>query len=560
MTRLHYDFRTLRGDLFGGITAAVVVFPASLAFGMASGLGAAAGIYGSIAVGFFAAVFGGTRCQISGPTGPMAVAIAVIVGTHASSVVEALTIIVLGGLLQVLLGLTRVGRFVAYTPQSVISGFMSGIGIIIILIQFLPFLGAPAAGGPLESVQALPAAVANVNLSAFAIAAFSLAVAALWPPRLSTYLPGPVVALLVGTAIGVAWLHDAPVIGSVPVGVPSFALEMPDASFLLHALEPALILALLGSVDSLLTSIIADSVTGTRHDPNRELVGQGLGNMAAGMFGGMAGAGNTLGTLTNIRAGGTTRLSGAVYAGLTLVLVLGLGRYIEPIPHAVLAGVLIKIGLDIVDWRVLVRVHKIRPGYLVVMLATLGITVFVDLVTAVTFGLIAAGMAHARQLERLELDSVVSVPLLDSEFFGLGEADVDDPYAARAGLIALKGVFTVASSHRLVEAFSLDLKRHEVVIFDFSETTYVDDSTALMIERLMQVADNAETEMIVLGLSESVEQTFMALNVLRHVPDDRIVRTLDQARSLAEDLLRVRSGGAGASDQGRRPTQVVRKT
>ena len=152
-------------------------------------------------------------------------------------------------------------------------------------------------------------------------------------------------------------------------------------------------------------------------------------------------------SLTNIRAGGTTRASGAIYAALMLVLVLGLGSYVEPIPHAVLAGVLIKMALDIIDWRFLMRVHRIRPGHLVVMLTTMAITVFVDLVAAVTFGLIAAGMAHARQLEKLELDNVVSVPLLDSTFFGLGE-DTADPFAAGTGLVALKGVFTVASSHR----------------------------------------------------------------------------------------------------------------
>ena len=462
---LNYDLRTLRGDLFGGVSATVVVFPAALAFGMASGLGAAAGIYGSIAVGFFAAVFGGTRTQISGATGPMAVA----------------------GLLQVLLGVAGIGRYIAYTPQAVISGFMSGIGIIIVLIQLLPFLGAPAAGGPLESIRALPAAAANVNFSALTIAVLSLAIVALWPRRWSGYLPGPVAALVAGTLLGVLWLHDAPVIGAVPMGIPVFALEPPTAELLLRSLEPAFILALLGSVDSLLTSLIADTVTGTRHEPNRELVGQGIGNMAAGLLGGVPGAGNTLGTLTNIRGGGTTRVSGATYAILMLMLVLGLGEFVDPIPHAVLAGVLIKIGLDIVDWRMLLRVHRMRPAHMAVLLTTLTITVLVDLVTAVTVGLIVAGMTHARQLEELQLDSVVSAPLLDSTFFGL-EADSEDPYAARTGLMAFRGVFTVASSHRLVGAFSADIQKHEVVIFDFSSTTYIDESAALVIERLVDVA------------------------------------------------------------------------
>ena len=533
-----YDFRALRGDLLGGITATVVVFPAALAFGVASGLGAAAGIYGSIAVGFFAAVFGGTRTQISGATGPMAVVTAVIVTTHATTLTEALTVVALGGALQALLGLTRIGRFVAYTPQVVISGFMSGVGIIIVLIQVLPFFGAPEAGGAKDSVNALPSVLASVNFSAVAIASVSLAIATLWRPRWSRYVPGPFAALVVGTLMGVLWLHEAPVVGPVPIGLPGFALELPTTAFVLRALEPALILALLGSVDSLLTSLIADTVTGTRHNPNRELVGQGIGNMVAGMFGGMPGAGNTLGTLTNIRAGGATRLSGATYAILMLVLVAGLGSHIEPIPRAALAGVLIKIGLDIVDWRLLVRIHRMRPEHAVAMITTLGITVFVDLVTAVTVGLIVAAMSHARRLETLELDSVVSVPLLDQTFFGTDNAA--DPYAARTGLFALKGVFTVASSHRLVGAFSFDLQKHEVVIFDFSETSDLDDSAAIVIGRLMDVAVESDTELIVVGLAGTVEATLRAFNVLRSVPQERCVDNLDEAREIARALVNVR--------------------
>ncbi|MDE0661546.1 MAG: SulP family inorganic anion transporter [Gammaproteobacteria bacterium] len=534
-----YDFRALRGDLLGGITATVVVFPAALAFGVASGLGAAAGIYGSIAVGFFAAVFGGTRTQISGATGPMAVVTAVIVTTHATTLPEALTVVALGGLLQALLGLTRIGRFVAYTPQVVISGFMSGVGLIIILIQLLPFLGAPEAGGSKDSINALPSVLASgVNFSAVAIASISLAIAVLWRPRWSKYVPGPFAALVVGTLMGVLWLHDAPVVGPVPVGLPGFALELPTTAFLLRALEPALILALLGSVDSLLTSLIADTVTGTRHDPNRELFGQGIGNMVAGMVGGMPGAGNTLGTLTNIRAGGTTRLSGAIYAILMLVLVAGLGSHVEPIPRAALAGVLIKIGLDIVDWHLLVRIHRMRPEHAVAMITTLGITVFVDLVTAVTVGLIVAAMSHARRLETLELDSVTSVPLLDQTFFGITD-DATDPYAARTGLFALKGVFTVASSHRLVAAFSSDLQKHDVVIFDFSETGDLDDSAAIVIGRLMDVAVESGTEVIVMGLGGTVEATLRSFNLLRSVPEERWVDNLDAAREIARALVNV---------------------
>ena len=419
--RVNYDLDTLRGDLFGGVTSAVVALPVALGFGVASGMGAAAGLYGAIAVGFFASVFGGTRSQISGPTAPMTVAMAVVLTSHATSLTEALMVVVLAGFLQVLLGVSKIGRFVAYTPHVVVSGFMSGVGVIIMLMQSLPLFGASGAtGGPMGAARALPAAVGGIDSGAFAIGAVTLAVGFLWPQKISRFVPGPLVALSAGTALGILYFAEAPVIGAIPAGLPTLQLGVPQAEFLLHALPPAIILALLGSVDSLLTSLVADSITGSRHNPDKELIGQGIGNIAAGLIGALPGAGATMGTVTNIRSGGSTPVSGALRALLLLALVLGLGRVVEPIPLAALAGVLVKVGWDIIDWRMLGRLHRLRREHLIVMLATLSLTVFVDLITAVAIGLIAGGMVHARRLEQLELDSVVSVPFLDTAFFGGG--------------------------------------------------------------------------------------------------------------------------------------------
>ena len=539
--RVNYDLDTLRGDLFGGVTSMVVALPVSLGFGIASGMGAAAGLYGAIAVGFFASVFGGTRSQISGPTAPMTVAMAVVLTSHASSLTEALTVVVLAGLLQVLLGVSRIGRFVAYTPHVVVSGFMSGIGVIIMLMQSLPLLGGSGAtGGPMGAARALPAAVSDIDTSAFAIGAVTLVVGFLWPRRFSRFAPGPLVALAAGTALGVLWFTDAPVIGAIPVGLPSLQLGLPPADFLLHALQPAIILALLGSVDSLLTSLVADSMTGNRHNPDRELIGQGIGNMAAGLIGALPGAGATMGTVINIRSGGSTPVSGALRALLLFALVLGLGRLVEPIPLAALAGVLVKVGWDIIDWRMLARVHRLRREHLIVMLATLGLTVFVDLITAVAIGLIAGGMVHARRLERLELDSVVSVPLLEASFFADDTMPAqDDPHAARVGMVALRGTLSVASSHKLVSVVGLDIREHEVVIFDFSGTVYIDDSAAMVIGKLLDIAAKSGTECIVMGLRDDVAATLLSLDILGGVPADRVVETLDEARRIAREALEV---------------------
>ena len=538
---MNYDLKTLRGDVSGGLTATVVALPFALSFGVASGLGAAAGLYGAIAVGFFAALFGGTRTVISGPAPSMTVAMAVIVTTHAANLGEALSIVVLGGLLQVLLGALGAGRFVIYTPYVVVSGFMSGIGVIIMAIEALPFLGAPPApGGFMGAVSALPEALGNVNADALGVGAATLAAFAFWPRRFARFLPPPLVALAVGSLLGVLWLNEAPTIGRIPAGLPELQPGLPSAGFLLGALQPAIVLALLGSIDSLLAALVADSLTGSRHNPNRELIGQGIGNVAAGLIGGLPGAGATVSTVTNIRAGGQTPVSGMLRAVLLLALLLGFGPYVESVPLAALAGVLMKVGWDIVDWRLLARLRHIRREHLFVMLMTLGLTVFVDLLTAVAIGLIAAGMAHAKHLERLEIDNVVSVPMLDHIFLGeLQDAASVNPYAARVGLVSLRGSFTVASSHELVAAISADIKEHEVVVFDFTGATYLDDSAAMLIRRLMDIAAQERTAFIVMGLGGDAARTLRAFDVLRDAPEERVVETLDEARECAKRILGV---------------------
>ena len=539
--KFNYNLQTLKGDVFGGITAAVVGLPVALAFGVASGVGALAGLYGAIAVGFFAAIFGGTKSQISGPTGPMAVAMAVIVTTHTDTFAEAFTVVIMAGLIQILLGVMKIGRFVSFTPYSVISGFMSGIGVIIILLQTLPFLGSPVAeGGPMGAVQSWPDAIKDFNPGAFAIAAVTLAVGILWPAKLRKVLPPTLAALVAGTTLGILWLTNTPVIGDVPTGLPSLRVPEFSAGLLASAIQPALTLALLGSIDSLLTSLIADSITRTRHNPDRELIGQGIGNTIAGFIWGLPGAGATMGTVVNIRAGGRTQVSGAIRAGILLTLVLGLGKYVELIPHAVLAGILMKVGWDIIDWRFITRIHRVQREHLLVMVITMGLTVFVDLVTAVAIGLISAGMAYYRQLERLELDSVVSVPLSDQTFLMIeDDGDEVDEFSARVGLVALRGSFSVASSVKLINAISLDIQEHEIVVLDFSDTLSIDDSAALVVEQMIDIAITEDTECIVMGLSGGPAIALQALNALKRVPEEHFVEDLDGAREVSRRLLNV---------------------
>ena len=529
----------IRGDVFGGVTAAVVALPLALAFGVASGIGPIAGLYGAIAVGFFAAVFGGTPAQVSGPTGPMTVVMGAVVAEHAGNLGEAFTIVFLGGALQILLGAMRVGRFVSYTPYSVVSGFMSGIGVIIIIIQTLPFFGlATVSGGPLATVHAWGGLLGGVNLDATLIAGLALAVMVFWPPRWQTVLPPPLAALVLGTSLSLFVLDGAPIIGDVPTGLPSLHLPAISAANLTNIVQPAVILALLGSIDSLLTSLVADSITRSQHNSDRELIGQGIGNMVAGLIGGLPGAGATMRTVVNVRAGGRTRLSGALHALILMALVLGLGPYAEKIPHAVLAGILVKVGWDIIDWGYLKRVRQAPRAKVVVMFVTLGLTVFVDLITAVAVGLILAGFVTAQWMEKEELKGVSSVALFDEDH-DLDPAEVAEleKHPGKIGIIYLRGRFSYASARELVRRARTVAFGFQAMIFDFTDAAHVDTSAALAIEGILTTASKETLGSFVVGLSGSARQTLDALGALDNLPPTHILDSRLEAIKRAGEMV-----------------------
>lgn len=532
-------FDNIRGDIYGGLTAAVVALPLALAFGVASGAGPIAGLYGAIAVGFFAAVFGGTPAQVSGPTGPMTVVMGAIVAAHSNNMAEAFAIVFLGGAFQVLLGALRVGRYVSYTPYSVVSGFMSGIGVIIILIQTLPFVGLPTSGGgPVDAIRAWPMAVRQIDLGPLAIASIALGIAIFWPSRLRTLLPSPLAALILGTLAALLLFPEAPTIGTVPTGLPDIQLPLISPSTLPDIVQPALILALLGSIDSLLTSLVADSVTRTRHKSNRELIGQGIGNMVAGLIGGLPGAGATMRTVVNVRAGGRTPLSGALHAVILLALVLGLGPIAEIIPHAALAGILMKVGWDIIDWGYLKRIRRAPRDKVVVMFVTMGLTVFVDLVTAVGVGLILAGFATARWMEVEELKGVTAVALPDHET-PLSETEKDElaGFDGRVAAIMLRGRFSYASARELVQRTVPAAAGHEIVVFDFTDAAHMDTSAALAVEELFEIVrENART-VLVAGLSGQAAETLTGLGVLEGLPPENLLATRAEALKRSAAIL-----------------------
>ena len=518
-----WTMRHLKGDLFGGVTAAVVALPLALAFGVASGLGPIAGLYGAIAVGFFAAVFGGTPAQVSGPTGPMTVVMAVVVAQYANNIAEALTIVMLGGMLQIVFGALRLGRFVAYTPYSVVSGFMSGIGVIIVLIQVLPFFGLDAAtGGPIGAIRGWGRIGDGLDMGALAIGAVSLGLMIFWPKRWRAFLPPPLAALIAGTLLALFAFPMAPVIGDVPTGLPSLVVPSLPLGDLAGIAQAAFILALLGSIDSLLTSLVADSITRTRHDSDRELIGQGLGNIAAGLIGGLPGAGATMRTVINVRAGGRTPLSGMVHSLLLLALVLGLGPLAEQVPHAALAGILIKVGWDIVDWGYLKRIRRAPLSSVVIMMLTLGLTVFVDLITAVAVGIIVASFVTASWLEREQLKGVRHIAHDDeTETLSETERAALRRAAGKVAVTAMHGSFSFASARELVRRVGAPVSGHASVVFDFTHVGYLDTSAVLAIEELFEQSAGAGQAIYLAGLNGEAERALSRLKALDRIPETR---------------------------------------
>lgn len=527
----------LRGDIFGGITSAVVALPLALAFGVASGIGPIAGLYGAIAVGFFAAIFGGTPSQVSGPTGPMTVVMASVVALHADRLETAFAIVFLGGALQMLFGVLRLGRYVAYTPYSVISGFMSGIGVIIIVIQLMPFLGLPTApGGPVGALRALPTAIFNVHLDALAVAAASLAIMIFWPKRLAAYLPPPLVALLVGTLLALVAFPNVPVIGDVPTGLPNLHWPHFGIGQLPDVIQAAFVLALLGTIDSLLTSLIADSISRTRHDSNRELIGQGLGNMVAGLIGAIPGAGATMRTVVNYRAGGRTPISGALHSLILLSLVLGLGPLAERIPHAALAGILLKVGWDIIDWIHLSRLRRAPRDKVAVMFVTFALTVLVDLITAVAVGLILAAFVTARWMAEEEIKGVTTNGL-DDDALTEEERQALGQFDQQVLIVSLRGWFSYASAREVTRRVGTMTAGYRALILDMHAASRFDTSAALAVDELIAAAKAENMICIVSGLSGNAESILRALKVLDNVdPADIVPTKLDAIRRASARL------------------------
>ncbi len=543
-------FRNVKGDIFGGVTAAVIALPMALTFGVTAfgeGIpgGASAGLWGAILVGFFAALFGGTPTLISEPTGPMTVVMTTVIASLTATNPEnglamAFTVVMLAGIMQIVFGLLKLGRYVTMMPYTVISGFMSGIGVILIILQIAPFLGqASPKGGVVGTVQNIPTLISNINPLETLLAVVTVAILFLYPAKLKKFLPPQLLALIVGTLIAIFFLGNADIrrIGEISVGLPSLQRPTFSGAQIQTMLVDALVLAMLGCIDALLTSLVADSLTRTEHDSNKELMGQGLGNLASGLFGGIAGAGATMGTVVNIQTGGRTAVSGLTRALVLLVVVLGLSQYLSIIPLAVLAGIAFKVGIDIVDWGFLKRAHKISPKAAFIMYGVILLTVFVDLIVAVGVGVFVANVLTIERLSNHRADRVKAITYDDEEIeLDTEEKELLEKANGRVLLFYLSGpmIFGVAKAisreHNLINDY-------QALVLDLSDVPILGVTSALALENAIKEAVEKGRQVFIVGASGQAEKRLKKMGVMSRIPDENIMS--DRTRALKQALDRV---------------------
>jgi len=540
-------FNNLQGDIFGGVTAAIVSLPLALAFGVASGIGPIGGLYGAICVGFFAALFGGTPTLISEPTGPMTVVMTAIVASLTASNPEqglamAFTVVMLAGLFQIIFGIFKLGKYVTLMPYSVISGFMSGIGVILIILQIAPFLGqAPPKGGVLGTFMAIPQLVANVNPPEAILGALTLAIIFLMPKKLKKIVPPQLIALIVGTVISLTVFQGTDIrrIGEIPVGLPPLQLPTFSAGQITVMFVDAVMLGMLGCIDTLLTAVVADSLTRTEHKSDKELIGQGIGNIVSGLCGGLPGAGATMGTVVNIQTGATSALSGLTRALVLLVVVLGAAKLTEPIPMAVLAGIALKVGIDILDWSFLKRSHKVSVKGSLIMYGVLFLTVFVDLIVAVGVGVFIANILTIERLSSLQSAGVKLISDTDDDaIVSDQEKQLLDQGKGRVLLFCLSGPMIFGLSKAISREHNA-MKDADALVMDLTAVPMLGVTASLAIENALRDACDKGLQVYIVGASEKIQQRLQKLGLLdliapEHFLSDRTA-ALQQAVAVVDN-------------------------
>ncbi|MGF1909013.1 SulP family inorganic anion transporter [Vibrio kasasachensis] len=522
-------FKTIdiKGDLFGGVTTAIISLPLALAFGVASGAGAEAGLWGAIMVGLFAALFGGSSTLISEPTGPMTVIMTAVLTSMMAKYPETgmamtFTVVMMAGAFQILLGTLKLGKYITLMPYSVISGFMSGIGVILIILQISPLLGhAAPSGGVSGTLSALPDLIANIKFSELFLGAMTLGILFFFPEQYRKYVPAQLVALVAVTLLSVIIFDSDSIrrIGEIPAGLPSLVIPHINSEMFTTMVIDALVLGTLGCIDTLLTAVIGDSLTRKEHDSDKELRGQGLANMISGLFGALPGAGATMGTVTNIQVGARSPLSGVIRALMLALVVLVAGGLTEPIPMAVLAGIAVYVGFNILDWSFIQRAHKVSVQGMAIMYGVMMLTVFVDLIAAVGLGVFISNIIiierlsreQARQVKAISDADEDDVPLTDSERALLDKAN------GKVLFFYLSGPMIFSVSKAISRQHS-SIADYEAMILDLTDVPMIDVTVGLALENAINDALDANCAVYLLCPNKQIWQQLEKFHILDLVP------------------------------------------
>ncbi len=522
-------FKNLKGDFFGGLTAGIVTLPLALAFGLQSGLGAVSGLYCAIILGTIAVVFGGTSTLISTPTGPMTVVATLIISQTiavAGSLENAMGIILgiflLTAVFQILFGVIKFGRYVKYIPYPVLSGFMTGIGVILVLLEIYPFIGVESPKGVMKVFIGLSVAFSHLNVHALALGILTIFII-YFLPRLTKAVPATLVALIVGTLVSIESGLSVPLIGEIPQGLPDFQISH-LSTFDFHqtafVLSSALTLAALGCIDTLLTAVVADQITKTRHQSNRELIGQGLGNFASALFGGLPGAGTTMSTIVSIKAGGQTRLAGIISGIFLLAILLGLGKFVQYVPIPVLAGILITVGFDIIDYKGLKQLAKVNRAEGLILVTVLLMTVFVDLIEAVAVGMILSSLIFMKKMGDIGEEKDALFPLhllavkkpcsLKDEFI------LPKEFADQVYIKTISGPVFFGFSQSLQDNIK-KLPPIKTIIFEMHRVPYIDQSAANVYKSVVKDLKEQNIEVLLANINGQPFKMFQDIGFIPNV-------------------------------------------
>ncbi|QTL34566.1 MULTISPECIES: SulP family inorganic anion transporter [Pseudoalteromonas] len=544
----HMNFK---GDLFGGVTTAIISLPLALAFGVASGAGAEAGMWGAILVGLFAALFGGSTSLISEPTGPMTVIMTAVLTTMVSKYPEAgpamaFTVVMMAGAFQVLLGTLKLGKYVTLMPYSVVSGFMSGIGVILIILQLAPLLGhqAPPGGVP-GTLSAFPELFLNLHFSELFLGILTLAVLFYMPKKYRQYVPAQLVALVVVTLISIVLFDTDSIrrIGEIPSGLPEIVWPTFTPELFTEMVIDALVLGTLGCIDTLLTAVIGDSLTRTEHDSDKELRGQGVANMIAGFFGALPGAGATMGTVVNIQVGARSPLAGIFRALILMAVVFVAGSLTEPIPMAVLAGIAVYVGINILDWSFIQRAHKLSISQMAIMYGVMLLTVFVDLMVAVGLGVFISNIMVIERLSRVQEQHVKAI--------SDGDADEDVPLSTheRALLEQAKGqlLFFYLSGPMIFSVSKAITRQHRHIgeyksmVLDLSDVAMLDVTVSLAIENAISDALDANCQVFIYSPNKDTSEQLQKFDIRSKLGDHAFCKSREQALTRALESMEANS-------------------